>query len=94
MFIKRKQTSKLDKLINECVIKLDENFEVTDPKYAATLNHLNTLYKLKAEEMPKRVDPNTMLTVAAHLIGIFAIINKEHANVITSKALSFVPKPR
>jgi len=44
------------------------------------------------QETPDRVSYDTMVATAANLVGIALIIRHEHVNVITSKAMSFVPK--
>lgn len=68
--------------------------EVTDEKYGPALDMVVKLHKMKQEELPNRVTPDTMALVGANIAGILLIIGHEHAHVITSKALSFVLKPR
>jgi hypothetical protein len=41
-----------------------------------------------------RVSPDTALLSATNILGILLIIRHEYVNVITSKAQSFVLKPR
>lgn len=40
------------------------------------------------------VSPDTILLVAANLLGILAVLQHERVNVVTSKALGFIVKPR
>ena len=40
------------------------------------------------------IDPNMIVSAAASLAGIIAILGFEKANVVTTKAVSFVPKIR
>ena len=63
-------------------------------EYPKMVEQLSKLYKLKESDSPKRVDPNTALTVGGNLAGILLILQYERAHVITSKALSFVLKLR
>jgi len=58
------------------------------------LKKLSSLYKLLETETSRRVDANTVLTVAGSLAGILLIIGYERANVLTSKAVGFVMRLR
>lgn len=62
--------------------------------YAAMVNQLTKLYKLKEINSRKRVSPDTLAIVAGNLAGILMIVGHEKAHVVTSKALSFVLKAR
>lgn len=63
-------------------------------EYAEVLNRLGSLQKIRQEEKPATPSSDTIITAAAHLIGIFLILRHENLNMITSKALQFVPRPR
>lgn len=70
-------------------------FEAHEDEYDAATDQLVKLIKLKKEMVPSnRVSPDTLAAVAANILGIAMIIGYERANVITSKALSFVTKMR
>jgi hypothetical protein len=88
------KTSQLDQLIAghiSTMAGMDEESE----EYAAAAKALRTLYEAKGlEPKPDRIDRNTMLIVAANLAGIIAILSFEKANVIGSKALQQIIKPR
>jgi hypothetical protein len=62
--------------------------------YAKMLSSVERLHGMLDEEKPKSVSKDTLATIAANLAGIFMIIKHERVNVITSKALSFVIRPR
>lgn len=62
--------------------------------YVKRLNIVERLSGLMDKEKPKTLSKDTMLAVAANLIGIILIIRHENVNVITSKALGFVLRPR
>lgn len=66
---------------------------VDNQEYPKTLNYLTRLYDLKGEK-PRSVDKNTMVIVGGNLLGILMILKHELAHPITSKALSFVIRPR
>lgn len=62
--------------------------------YTKTLSIVERLHDMMDKEKPNVVSKDTMLMVASNLVGIFMIIKHEHVNVITSKALGFVLRPR
>jgi len=79
----------LQKQIDEALSDLSGHESHSD-EYAKVVTQLKELYALKELETPERVDPNTLVTAAANIAGILVIINYERANIITSKALSFI----
>ena len=79
----------IDNLISE-MAGHDGNSE----EYSKMTENLETLYKLKAEDKPDRVDRNTIAIVAGNLLGILVIVSFEKSHVMTSKALSNLLKPR
>lgn len=93
MFTKSDTEIMLDKEIQASLKKLTD-LEKDSKEYAAILDHVVKLHKLKAEEKPKRISSDTVLMVSANLFGILAILGHEHVAPITSKALTHVIKPR
>lgn len=71
-----------------------ENVSGDSEDYPKMANQLERLYKLKATNAKKQVDPNTLILVGGNLLGILVIVFHERANAITSKAIGFVVKPR
>ena len=57
---------------------------------------LNVDLQLKKKELENhgRLSKETIAVIAANLVGIVLIIGHERLNVITSKALSFIMKPK
>ena len=88
MFQKKKPT-RLDHEVERALKELNGQKPGTD-EYSNILAHLEKLHKM--QETPDRVSYDTMVATAANLVGIALIIRHEHVNVITSKAMSFVPK--
>jgi excinuclease UvrABC nuclease subunit len=72
--------------------ELDSHYD--QEEYAKMLDQLTKLYKLKETESRERVSKDTLVLVTANLIGIVLILGYEKANVITTKALSFVTRLR
>jgi len=86
---RKKSPSPLDAEIARALKELNDKKPGTE-EYNSILNHLEKLHKI--QETPDRVSYDTMVATAANLVGIALIIRHEHVNVITSKAMSFVPK--
>lgn len=67
-------------------------FSADSDEFSNCADQLKKLYKLQALDKPEQVSADTKVLVAAHLAGIVLIIGHERGHVITSKALSFLPK--
>lgn len=86
--------AKLDEEIDRVTTLLSEE-EIASEDYEKKLNALSKLWKIKAEEdKPDRISKDTLLIVGSNILAILLIIRHEHVNVITSKAMSMVPKAR
>lgn len=92
MFTKSSIETKLEE---EIVRQLDTLDSEGDPeKYATALERVTKLHKIKSEEGLKPPSLDTLLVVGANVFGILWLTRYERANVISSKALGFVMKPR
>lgn len=90
----RKQTTSIyDEAINKLLTELQE-YDPNVEEYKSAMDQLERLTKLKADNAPRRVSPDTMAVVAANLIGILIIVAYEHGHVVGSKATGFVMKPK
>lgn len=89
MFTRTKDPTQIELAIARAMRSLD-NHEITSEEYEKILNHLFTLHKMKTEEKPSEVSPDTWAIIGANLLGIFLIIKHEHVNVITTKALGMI----
>lgn len=83
----------LETVINEALERIEHVDPSTDG-FAKATDQIAKLHKMKETEKPSRVSPDTLVLAATNIAGIIMIIKHEHFNVITSKALSFVLKPR
>lgn len=83
----------LDKEIRRVLSDMSDTDSNTD-EYKAMVTNLRILMETREGQQPRRVSPDTVLIVAANLIGILAVLEFEDNHVITRKALSFVLKPR
>jgi hypothetical protein len=91
MFPFAKEPSQLDIALNRAYAALS-NLQETDEKYAAILDQIVKLHKMKNDERTLQVSPDTWATIGANLAGILLIIRHEHVNVITSRAMNLVTK--
>lgn len=83
--------------LNDAIIRLHNELVDTPAgtdEYSAILKNLDQLYKIKNETRSNRVKPDTIAMVGGNLAGILMIVGHERANVVTSKALSFITKLR
>ncbi|HEY1247420.1 MAG TPA: hypothetical protein VGE97_00390 [Nitrososphaera sp.] len=71
-----------------------EHHQVHDEEYAKLVSMAERLHSMLPEEKKPSVSRETLVTVGANLLGILMIIQHEHVNVITSKALGFVIRTR
>lgn len=94
MFTAKPKTepSELDKAITAAHAVLDATPSYSD-QYAQTVDQLTKLYSIReTTKSTNRVSPDTLALVLGNLFGIVLIVGHERANVVTSKAISFVTK--
>lgn len=90
--LRRKSEIKLQLALDIAINNL-LNCEPDTKEWKDCLDDVNTIGKLLGDK-PKPVDLNTVILSATNLAGILLIINHERLNVITTKALGFILKPR
>jgi len=88
-----KPDNHLDREIRRTTLKMN-GYEPTTKEYGELLDRLQKLHKLRAEDKPACVSPDTALTTAAYLVGMVIIVHHEHVGVITTKAMSHLVKPK
>lgn len=94
MFTKKNsEPTALQNAIDELFAAMAGVSEDSD-EYTKMVVNLSALYKLKEQDSSKRVSADTVALIAGNIAGILLIIGHERANVVTSKALSFVMKLR
>ena len=81
------------------ITRILERMQYVDPEsdeYGVLVSRLDRLHSMKVAEKSNRskVSYDTMITAGASILGILLIIGHERLNVITSKALGFVAKPK
>lgn len=94
MFAKdSEKLSRLDRTIDEAHAEI-AGLSVETDDYEKAVSNLARLYTLREEITSRRVSPDTIAIVLGNLIGILVIVGYEQKHVVTSKALSFILKPR
>lgn len=83
--------SLLEKQIDRALADLDTH-AIDSEEYGEILDRLSKLHDL--QEKPDRVTRDTLALVGANLLGILLIIRHEHVNVITSRAMGVLQKPK
>jgi hypothetical protein len=91
MFQANSNLDGLEDAIDQVLFKLLST-DVDSEDHAKLTKQLKELYECKAKETPKRISPETLVSVGASLFGIFAVLEYEHGRVITSKAFALVPR--
>lgn len=85
--------AKLEKAIDELLLDL-ATVNSDSEEYNTMIDQLAKLCALRDQTSRKRISSDTLVIVGGNLLGILLIVGHERANVVTSKALSFVLKPR
>lgn len=85
--------SAIDTVIDDALYQL-KGINVDSDEYTEIMNQISELYRLKEKTSTKHVSPDTLAIIVGNLAGIVLILGYERAHVVTSKALSFVIKPR
>jgi hypothetical protein len=95
MFWKKEREPSVIDLMIEGAARGAMKCEVGSEEYHKLTDKVIKLTELKnAAHSKDSVDKNTMVSVGANLLGILMIIRHEFSNPITSKALSFVIRPK
>jgi hypothetical protein len=60
--------------------------------YVKASDNLKVLYEGRKNEF--RISPDTIVLAVTNLIGIILIVKQEEFNIVTSKAIGFIIKPK
>ena len=93
MFNLKKRTDQNDVLIERVVLQM-EQVSVQSDEYSQLLLVLERLTKLKGDNSPLQVSPDTLVLVAGNLIGVAFIVLYEQGHVITGQAMKYLFKQR
>ena len=87
--------TKTQKALDEEILSLIEelkSMDKNDPDYVKISDNLKVLCAARELKDPGGISLETLVSVGASLIGLFAILNFERTGVITSKAMSWIWK--
>lgn len=91
------QTHELDTAITNLISGFDGMDDGSEDQLRAAQSLKTIMEARTADKADRRtpiVDPSILVSAGASLLGIIAILGFEKANVVTSKAVSFVTKPK
>lgn len=88
-----KQKDKLTWEINMLISEM-RNYEPYTQEYSTMARNVETLMKASSYRKEPPVNLNTLLTIAGSLAEILLILNYEQVNVVTTKAMSRLIKPK
>jgi len=86
---RRNEHAKYDEPIDKVLDELRE-YSVDASEFAAAMDYLDRLTKMKVLTSQDRVSPDTMAMVLGNLFGILVIVAYEQRHVMTSKAMGFI----
>ena len=93
MFKRFREQSSLEFEVERALREL-KNHAIGSEEYNKTLDSIVVLHRMKEEEKPDSVSKDTLAIIGANLLGVLVIIKHESVNVITSKAMNLLLKPR
>lgn len=94
-FFKKEETPSNTQPVIENLISELAGYDAHTEEYSTMVANLKVLTEAKAiEPTPRKISPDTIVIVAANLVGVAAILLFERNNVITSKSMSNLIKPR
>lgn len=89
----RKREPDLNPVIDKILVEM-AIYGTDTEEYAKNLEFLERVYLLRPNHKPQRVSLDTIVLVLGNLLGILIIVSHERENVITSKGLGLLIRPR
>lgn len=87
------KSNSLDVEIEAVLSKLRKEDPCSD-NYDILMNNLERLYELRNLDSKGKITPDAKALILSNILGIVVILSYERFNVITTKALGFVPRLR
>lgn len=89
----------IDERLAQLDVVIGQRNKLTNEKYEEVMSEYKALVDLKnarkiaeGKDKKKGIDPNTIITSGASLIGIAMMLNYEKTDIISTKALSMVTR--
>lgn len=89
---KRNESPTIQGQIDEVLTEMGD-YKPTEDEWEDLLTKLERLDKLKGAKRPK-LSPDQIVAGAVSLISVVAVIRHEQFNVLASKAVGFIIKPK
>lgn len=97
--MKKDKRTPLEKEIDAVTTVLNDFEDPTSDEYAKVLNRLEQLADVQekmnsGKPVRKPIDPNTILIIAANLVGMGFTMGYEQLHVIATKAWNLIIRPK
>jgi hypothetical protein len=93
LFNLKKRNNPHDALIERVILQMEE-VQVDSDEYSRLMTSLERLTKLKGDNKPQQVSPDTVLLVCGNLAGVILVLGHERFHVITTRAFQGLITPR
>lgn len=89
----RKKINPFDQEVDNIISKLSK-MDPSKPEYTAAVDNLKTLTEARSKRSARVIEPEVLVTAGVAVFQVMAIIWHEKLNVVTTKAIGFVFKPK
>lgn len=94
MFSRNREQTALDIALDKAMKELSRH-KVGSDEYNKVLENVIKIHAMKVKDKPDSLSLDTLVLAASNLVGILLIIGHEQiGNVLTSKALGLLIRPR
>ena len=93
MFLDRfkKKENPFDSQLRAAMLDLQQ-YETDSDEYQRQLDIVDRLIKIRQGEQPDRITRNTMLIVAANLVGLVVVVAADRVHVLSQKGFQSIMK--
>lgn len=78
----------------ERVVSVMKDVDPSDDRYGAMAANLVKLSQARSENSRREIDPNVIIGAITNIVGILVILKYEKFDILTSKAINMIVKPR
>lgn len=89
----KKTIKPIDLEVDNVISKLS-NMDPSSAEYTTAVQNLKTLMEARSKKPARLIEPEVVATVGGSFASVIAILFHERLNVITTKAIGFVIKPK
>ena len=88
-----RKPSIVDEAIGKVLTEM-RTYDLDTKEYREAFEHLERLMRMRTEDRRNRISPDTMAIVIGNLVSVLIIVGYERGHVMTSKAMTYVVKPK